>query len=141
MRFRSTPWNDSAHELDCAKQVVNVLFETTGLSTIVHESPAVSVGEGNWISFVVHQPISIDAVLALKRSRGDFLFVPDFFDSRGKVRSKTSPSLHLTNLGSEGIMRGHVDSYYWAQNPLAHVAEFLRRKTALPSKLLKRLHG
>ncbi len=115
------------------------MFEETGLSTIVREAPTVSVGEGNWISFVVRQPISAGAVFALKRSTGDLSFVPDFFDSRAKVRSKTSPSLHLTNLGSEGILHGHVDAHYWAQNPLAHVAEFLRKETALPSKLLLRL--
>jgi hypothetical protein len=63
------------------------------------------------------------------------------FNGGGRARSKTSPSLHLTNLDSSEILRGHVDAHYWAKNPLAHAAEFLRKKTMLPSDLLNRLQA
>jgi len=133
---------DSAtHQLECAQQVVNILFEKTGLATILHEAPTVTVGVGNWISFTVHQSVSSDAVFGLTASSGKLAFVPDLFRRRGKARSKTSPSLHLTNLDSYEILRGHVDAHYWAKHPLAHAHEFLRKKTTPPSDLLNRLRA
>jgi hypothetical protein len=136
----SEPREDSAaHQLECAQQVVKILFEKTGLLTIVCEPPTVIVGAGNWISFTVHQSLSSDAVFALPLSNVELAFVPELFHRRGKARSKTSPSLHLTTLDSEGILRGHVDAHYWAKHPLAHAREYLRKKTTPPSELLKRL--
>jgi hypothetical protein len=131
--------DSAAHQLHCAQQVVNFLFGTTGLSTILHDPPAVIVGAGNWISFAGDQPLSSDAVLGLVASSGELAFIPDFFDRRGKARSKTSPSLHLTNLDSGEILSGHVDAHYWLEHPLAHAGEFFRKKTVPPSALLKRL--
>jgi hypothetical protein len=129
----------ATHQLECAQQVVSILFEKTGLSTILHEAPTVTVGAGNWISFTVHQLVSSDVVFGLAASSGKLAFVPDWFNRCGKARSKTSPSLHLTNLDSDEILRGHVDAHYWAKHPLAHADEFLRKKTTLPSDLLNRL--
>jgi hypothetical protein len=131
--------DSAAHQLECAKKIVNILFELTGLSTILREPPAVIVGAGNWISFTADQPLSSDAVFGLAASSGQFAFIPGLFDRRGKARSKTSPSLHLTNLDSGEILRGHVDAHYWLEHPLAHANEFLRKKTMLPSGLLKHL--
>jgi hypothetical protein len=131
--------NDSAvHELECARQVVSILFDKTGLSTLVGEPPTVVVGAGNWISFTAQRPVSSDAVFGLAASSGALTFVPDLIDRRGKARSRTSPSLHLTNLDSEETLRGHVDAHYWAKDPLAHAGEYLRKKTAVPSDLLRR---
>ena len=140
MKSRARLRKDSAtHQLECAQQVVSILFEKTGLSTVLREAPTVTVGAGNWISFTVHQSVSSDVVFGLVTSSGKLAFVPDLFSRRGKARSKTSPSLHLTNLDSDEILRGHVDAHYWAKHPLAHADEFLRKKTTLPSDLLNRL--
>lgn len=140
MKPRAKLGKDSAtHQLECAQRVVRILFEKTGLSTILHEAPMVTVGAGNWISFTVRQSVSSDVVFGLTASSGRLAFVPDLFNRRGKARSKTSPSLHLTNLDSDEILRGHVDAHYWAKHPFAHADEFLRKKTALPSNLLNRL--
>src|ERR1700735_525969 len=131
---------DSAtQQLQCAQQVVNILFEKTGLSTIVREPATVIVGAGNWISFAANQSVSSAAVFALSLSNGRLAFVPELFHRRGKARSKTSPSLHLTNLDSQEILRGHVDPHYCPSPPLAHAREYLRKKTTLPSDLLNRL--
>jgi len=127
------------HQLECAQQVVSILFEKTGLSTILREAPTVTVGAGNWISFTVHQSVSSDVVFSLAASSGKLAFVPDLFNRRRNARSKTSPSLHLTNLGSDEILRGHVDAHYWARHPIAHAHEFLKKKTTLPSDLLNHL--
>ena len=129
------------HQLECAQQVVNILFKKTGLSTILQEAPTVTVGAGNWISFTGDQPVSRDAVFGLAGLGGQLAFATDLFNGRGQARSKTSPSLHLTNLDSGEILRGHVDAHYWAKHPLAHADEFLRRKTRLPSDLLSRLQA
>jgi hypothetical protein len=140
MKSRARLRKDSAtHQLECAQQVVSTLFEKTGLSRILYEVPTVTVGAGNWISFTVHQSVSSDVVLGLASASGKLAFVPDLFNRRGQARSKTSPSLHLTNLDSDEILRGHVDAHYWAKHPLAHADEFLRKKTSLPSDLLNRL--
>lgn len=140
MESRARLRRDSAmHQWECAQQVVRILFEKTGLSTIVRKAPTVTVGAGNWISFTVHQAVSSEVVFRLAASSGRLAFVPDVFDPRGKARSKTSPSLHLTNLDSDETLQGHVDAYYWAKNPLAHADEFLRKKTTPPSDLLRRL--
>jgi hypothetical protein len=142
MKLRTGLQKDSATlQLECARQVVSILFEKTGLSTILREAPMVTVGAGNWISFAVHQLVSSDVVLGLAASSGKPVFVSDLFNGRGKARSKTSPSLHLTNLDSSEILRGHVDAHYWAKHPLAHAAEFFRKKTMLPSDLLNRLQA
>jgi hypothetical protein len=126
-------------QLDCAQLVVDILFEKTGLSTIVRRAPTVIVGVGNWISFTAHQAVASEVVFGLAALNGIPTFAPDVFDRRGKARSKTSPSLHLTNLDSGEPLQGHVDAHYWAKNPLAHADEFLRRKTTPPFDLLKRL--
>lgn len=140
MESRARLRRDSAtHQLDCAQQVVDILFEKTGLSTIVRKTPAVVVGAGNWISFTADQAVSSEVVFGLAASSGRPAFVPDMFNRRGKARSKTSPSLHLTNLDSGETLRGHVDAHYWAKNPLSHADEFLRKKTTSPSDLLKRI--
>ena len=98
---------DSAtHQLECAQQVVSILFEKTGLSTILREAPTVTVGAGNWISFTVHQSVSSNVVFGLAALSGKLAFAPDLFNRCGKARSKTSPSLHLTNLDSGEILRG-----------------------------------
>jgi hypothetical protein len=129
----------AAYQLECAQQVVRILFEKTGLSSILREAPTVAVGAGNWISFAVDQPVSSDVVFGLTASSGELAFVPDLFNRQGKARSKTSPSLHVANLDSDEILRGHVDAHYWAQHPLWHAVEFVRKTTTLPSELLKRL--
>jgi hypothetical protein len=129
------------HQLECAQQVVSILFEKTGLSRILREVPTVSVGTGNWISFTAHEPVSSDVVFGLLGLSGKLAFASDLFNGRGQARSKTNPSLHLTNLDSGEILRGHVDAHYWARHPLAHADEFLRRKTRLPSELLSRLQA
>jgi hypothetical protein len=140
MKSRARLRKDSAtHQLECAQKVVRILFEKTGLSTILREAPTVTVGDGNWISFTVNQPLSSDVVSGLASSSGKLAFVPDLLHRRGKARSKTSPSLHLTNLDSGEILQGHVDAHYWAKHPLAHADEFLRKQTTLPSVLLNRL--
>jgi len=118
---------------------VETLFEKTGLSTIVREAPTVIVGAGNWISFTVGQAMSAEVVFGLPASSGGPAFVPDVLDRGGSARSKTNPSLHLTNLDSGETLRGHVDAYYWTKNPLGHAGEFLMKKTTAPSDLLKRL--
>ena len=127
----------AAHQLDCARLVVEILFEKTRLSTIVRSAPAVIVGDGNWISFTAHQAVASEGVFGLAASNGTPTFAPDVLDRRGKARSKTSPSLHLTNLDSGEPLQGHVDAHYWAKNPLAHADEFLTKKTTPPSDLLK----
>jgi hypothetical protein len=132
---------DSAtYQLDCAQQVVGILFEKTGLSTIVRQTPAVIVGAGNWISFTADQAVSSEVVFGLASS-GRPAFVPDVLNRRGKAPSKTSPSLHLTNLDSGETLREHVDAHYWAKNPLSHADEFLRKKTTSPPDLLKRIQA
>jgi hypothetical protein len=126
------------YQLDCARQVVRILFETTGLATILPAAPAVIVGLGDWISFTADQPVSIEMILDLREPNGNLAFVPDMLN-RKRARSRTSPSLHLTNLGSGENLVGHVDAHYWTSNPIGHADEFLKKKTAPPSALLKRL--
>ena len=138
MRLRKS---SVTHQLECAQQIVNILFEKTGLSTIAGRAPLAVVGSGNWISFIAHQAVSSKALFGLTTSNGVLAFVPDVFDRRRKARSTTSPSLHLTNLDSGDALRGHVDAHFWPKNPLGHVDEFLRKKTTLPSELLERLRG
>ena len=135
--LRKDPATD---QLECARQVVNILFEKTGLSTILREVPTVSVGAGNWISFIAPEPVSSEVVFGLVGVSGKLTFAPDLFN-RGQARSRTSPSLHLTNLDSHEMLRGHVDAHYWAKHPLAHANEFVRKKTRLPSDLLSRLQA
>jgi hypothetical protein len=126
------------YQLNCARQVVSILFEITGLATILPAAPTVIVGLGDWISFTADQPVSIERLLGLCEPNGNLAFVPDMLN-RGRARSRTSPSLHLTNLGSGENLVGHVDAHYWASNPIGHADEFLKKKTAPPSTLLKRL--
>ena len=126
-------------QLECAQRVVGILFEKTGLSAILRRSPTVIVGAGNWISFTAHQPVSSEVVFGLAASRGNSAFVPDLVNGRTQARSKSSPSLHLTNLDSGEALQGHVDAHYWGTNPLAHANEFLRKKTTPPFDLLRRL--
>ena len=140
MKSSSRERKDPAtHQLDCAKRVVSILFELTGLATMLREEPVVIVGDGNWISFTVQQRVSSEAVLGLRLANGKPAFVADVLDRRAKARSRTSPSLHLTNLGSGEVLRGHVDAHYWAKHPLAHADEYLRKTTKAPSELLSRL--
>ena len=131
--------NPAAHQLQCARKIVAILFRATGLTAILRAEPEVIVGAANWISFDAGQPISLDAVLRLTEPGGRPAFLPDVFRRRRVARSRTNPSLHLTNLDSGQPLRGHVDAHYWASHPLAHAAEFLTRKTAEPSNLLQRL--
>jgi hypothetical protein len=131
--------DSAAHQLECARQIVGILFRKTGLSTIVRAAPTVLVGGGNWISFTFGQAVSAEAVFSLQESGAGLAFASDVFGRRGRARSKTNPSLHLTNLDSGEALRGHVDAYYWAKNPVGHAGEFLRKKTMAPSDLLKRL--
>jgi hypothetical protein len=126
------------YQLDCARQIIGILFESTGLATILPAGPAVIVGLGNWISFTADRPVSLELVLALRAPGGKSAFVADMFNSAG-ARSRTSPSLHLTNLGSGENLIGHVDAHYWARNPIGHADEFLKKKTTPPAELLKRL--
>ena len=132
MVHNSTSLSDPAkHELQCAERIVARLFEQTGLTRVVGVKLTVSVGGGNWISFVGDQPVSKDTVQRL-RSFAGVLARP------AEARSKSSPSLHLVNLGSGENLRGHVDAHYWARHPLGHAIEFLTRRTMLPSALLNR---
>ena len=131
--------DSAAHQLECAQQIVGILFRQTGLSTIVRTAPTVIVGTGNWISFTVDQAVSAEVAFSLPKSSGGLAFVSDVFSRRGRGRSKTNPSLHLTNLNSGEPLRGHVDAYYWAKNSLGHAGEFFMKKTIAPSDLLKRL--
>jgi hypothetical protein len=126
-------------ELECARRIVSILFEKTGLSAIVSSEPTVIVGAGKWISFTVGQAISTEVVFRLRAPNGTPIFVADIFNQSGRARSRTSPSLHLTNLDSGEALRGHVDAHYWAKNPLRHAGEFFTKRTAAPSDLLKRL--
>ena len=135
----SFPQESETHQLECAQQIVSFLFRKTGLSTIVCTTPTVIVGAGNWISFTVGQPVSAEVAFGLPKSSGGLAFASDVFSWRGRARSRTNPSLHLTNLDSGEPLRGHVDAYYWAKNPLRHAGEFLMKKTMAPSDLLKRL--
>jgi len=131
--------HSDAHELDCAKEIVRILFERTGLSPIIRTPPAVIVGGGNWISFKADQALSLETVLGLSHPSGKFAFVSDVLNRSEAVRSRTNPSLHLTNLSSGKNLIGHVDAHYWARNPIGHAKEFLEKKTMAPSDLLKRL--
>jgi hypothetical protein len=127
------------YQWECARKIVSILLNETKLSTIIHMVPTVIVGEGNWISFAVSQAVSAEAVLRLLESPGKPTFVSDVFSRYGRARSKTTPSLHLTNLDSGEALQGHVDAYYWTKHPLGHAAEFLTKKTIRPSELLNRL--
>ena len=131
--------NSEKYQLNCAQQVVAILFEHTGLSGVIRNAPAVIVGLGNWISFTADEALSREIVLRLQEPSGELSFIADSFNRSGGSRSRTSPSLHLTNLGSGASLVGHVDAHYWARNPLGHADEFLTKKTAEPSNLLKRL--
>jgi len=131
--------DSETHQLDCATQIVSTLFERTGLSAIIRNAPAVIVGVGNWISFKADQALSLETVLGLSDPSGKFAFVSDVLNRSGGARSRTNPSLHLTNLSSGQNLVGHVDAHYWARNPIGHAEEFLKGKTAAPSDLLKRL--
>src|SRR5262245_14602931 len=124
-------------QLECARQIVHVLLDKTGLSAILPAPPNVVVGGGNWISFTFDRPLSRQALRALAGWRVGFAFVPRRF--RGRARSATSPSLHLKNLDSGQPLRGHVDSHYWPRSPLAHALEFFTKITVPPSDLWKRL--
>jgi hypothetical protein len=128
------------NELACARRIVSILFEKTGLSTIVaSEEPTVIVGAGNWISFTVGQALSSKAVFSLQGAGGKRAFARGAINRSRQARSRTSPSLHLTNLDSGEALRGHVDAHYWAKHPLRHAGEFFTKKTAAPSGLLERL--
>jgi hypothetical protein len=129
----------AGHERECARRLVNILFEKTGLATILHETPAVTLDDCNWINFTAQQPVSSAELFRLVGSNGRRMFVRDLFTGRSEVRSRTSPSLHLTNLDSGEGLRGHVDAHYWVTHPLAHANEFFRKRTASPSDLLRRL--
>jgi hypothetical protein len=126
-------------QLACARQIVKLLFAETRLSLILDDMPTVAVGTGNWINFVVDAEVSRDAILGLRLLDGRPAFSADPINPLGAARSRTTPSLHLTGLDCAGNLRGHVDAYYWAKAPLRHTVEFLRRKTVLPSELLRRL--
>ena len=134
-----SPSERPAHELDCACKVIGMLFDYTGLAAIVGCSPRVIVGGGNWISFNATQTVPLETILALRTADGASAFRADLVHPAHSVRSRTSPSLHLTNLDAGENLTGHVDAYYWARNPLGHADEFLTRKTAAPSELLRRL--
>jgi hypothetical protein len=128
----NTSLSDRAtHELRCAERIVARLFEETGLTRVVGNRLTVTVGGGNWISFVGDQPVSKETVRKLQRFAG-------VFARPAEARSKSSPSLHLVNLGSGEKLRGHVDAHYWARNPLRHAIEFLTKRTVPPSELLSR---
>src|SRR5690348_5244895 len=116
-------------ELVCAERIVDRLFEHTGLTRVIGVKLMVTVGGGNWISFVGDQPVSKGTVRHLQSFAG-------VWARPAEARSKSSPSLHLVNLGSGQNLRGHVDAHYWARNPLGHAIEFLSRRTILPSALL-----
>jgi hypothetical protein len=140
MPIEARPARDlQAHQLDCARRVVAILFEKTGLSSIARCTPMVIVGGGNWISFSLDHTVSTDSILGLLQRDGKPAFVPDVLNRKSGVRSRTSPSLHLTNLGSGNNLVGHVDAYYYVKSPIGHAGEFLRKKTSTPSRLLKRL--
>jgi hypothetical protein len=126
-------------QLECAREIVRILFDRTGLSKMIRTAPEVIVGEGNWISFGVDHAVSSEAVLALKLLNGEPAFAADALDPVGRARSRTTPSLHLMNLASGENLGGHVDAYYWAKNLIGHAEEFLRMKTAAPSELMQRL--
>jgi len=128
-------------ELDCAREVVSRLSEWTGLTSIVQIAPVVIVGGGNWISFRVDQAVSMNDVLGLHQRDGKPAFVRDLLNASSGVRSRTSPSLHLTNCGTNENLVGHVDSYYYLHNPLGHLFEFFRKKTASPAEMLRRIYS
>jgi hypothetical protein len=130
-------------QLDCARQIVRILIENSGLATIIPTAPAVIVGRGNWISFKADRPVSIEMVLGMCQPGGNPAFVPDML-TRRRARSSTSPSLpftslHFTNLASGEDLIGHVDAHYSARNPIGHANEYLKKKTTPPSDLLKRI--
>jgi hypothetical protein len=129
------------NELDCAREIVSRLSEWTGLTSIVQIAPVVIVGGGNWISFRIDQPVSMNDVLGLHQRDGKPAFVRDLLKGSTSVRSRTSPSLHLTNCGTNENLVGHVDSYYYLHNPLGHLYEFFRKKTVSPVELLRRIHS
>ena len=128
-------------ELDCAREVVSRLSEWTGLTSIVQIAPVVIVGGGNWISFRVDQAVSMNDVLGLHQRDGKPAFVRDLLNGSSSVRSRTSPSLHLTNCGTNENLVVHVDSYYFLHNPLGHLFEFFRKKTASPAEMLRRIYS
>src|SRR5688572_6796936 len=130
---------NSSSELDCARRIVSILLEKTGLTTIMPQPPLVIVGDGKWISFVADRPASSEAVLRLGDTTGQPAFVQHIFSRNSAARSRTTPSLHLTNLDSQECLQGHVDAYYWTRNPLRHAGEFLTKKTLTPSDLLRDL--
>jgi hypothetical protein len=101
--FRRESAEDQA---ECARQIVAVLFDATGLSTIVRTAPRVVLGDGNWISFTAERPVSAEEVLGLAESGRGNGFVRNLFRRRSQARSRTGPSLHLTNLGSGEALRG-----------------------------------
>jgi len=127
--------SDSAtHELLCAQRIVAILFERTGLADVVGNKLTVTVGRGNWVSFFADRPVSSAAIRDLKDFAG-------LSARHAEARSKSSPSLHLVNVGSAENLRGHVDAHYWARNPLGHVIEFLTKRTVRPSQLLESATG
>jgi hypothetical protein len=130
--------DSSRCELQCAQRVVAILFDETGLSKLIPGAPMVTVGAGNWISFWLDQPAPRRAVLELIGQSGATTFAPDALNRHG-ARSRTSPSLHLTNLDAGANLVGHVDAHYWGKNPIRHVWEFLTKKTMPPSDLLRTL--
>jgi len=119
------------HESQCAERILAILFKQTGVSDLVGNDVSVTVGHGNWISFVTHVPVSSHAIRWLR----NFTCV---HTRRAEARSKSSPSLHFVNLDSGENLRGHVDAYYWARHPLGHAIEFLTKRTIPPSLLLNR---
>ena len=137
--FNRFPPDSAPYQLECAQRIVSILFRKTKLATIIQRPSIVIVGEGNWISFASSQAVSAEAVLRLSAWSGEPTFASDLFSRCGRARSKTTPSLHLTNLDSGEPLEGHVDAYYWTRNPLGHAGEFLTKKTLPPEDLLKRL--
>ena len=129
------------NELDCAREIVDILFERTMLVSLVQLTPIVIVGGGNWISFTVEQQVSMEEVLGLHESNGTRTFIRDALHRSERARSRTRPSLHLTSIGSDKNLAGHVDAFYYARNPFRHAYEFITKKTTSPSKLLSFIYS
>jgi len=133
---------------ECAKKVVNKLFDTTQLSNLT--SPTnVSVGSGNWISFATTKAVSPSSLFSLTlkgASTASFYADPEAaWHSALGARSNTTPSLHFPQIEQWGTfdpsepiqLSGHVDASNMLTDPGGHMNEARTGTTTTPCDLLK----
>lgn len=115
-------------EQSCAEQVVRRLLQRAGLQPLISDATlAVSIGEGNWVSyeceFVLESETALDEIARRANQSNEKRLRRSA--KRGEsnwFRSEGAPSLHFQIVPSGDVLRcrGHVDAAHPFTNPFAH---------------------